>query len=140
MTKTKFIPTAVVLAILGVAAYVFVPSMLEAINRRDDAVIIMVTFDPVTRSGVAPAGRTLKDQVTIQVDVGAKSFAKETATTSPWTVAVYPQNDRERVHVWAEQFYGSWLRCEIFVRGDSVFRQQKPGPAYVNCYHTMRLP
>lgn len=138
--KTRMIPTAIVLAALGVAALVFGPAFLDTVNRRKDAVVIRVTFEPVDRSGTAPQGRQLKDLVTIQVDVGNQPFNNEKVTTSPWALPVYPQRDRQKVHVRAEQFYGGKLACEILSYGQRVAFQEKSGPTFVNCVYTSRFP
>lgn len=138
-TGVKMIPTLFVVAVVAAAAYVVLPKFVELINRADSPYVITVDFDPELRSGEIPAGRTLIDQVSISVTVGPSKFPKEAATRSPWTMPVYPQENREQITVRAEQFYGNRLQCEITVNGKRVARDQRSGPSVVSCNYTVRM-
>lgn len=130
-TGIRIIPTFLVVALLGVGAWLVLPTVARIANSAQQ-VIVTVSFEPASRAGKAPAGRTLIDQVSIQFQVGSDITPTERTTKSPWIRTVYP-NRGTKVTVWAEQFYGKSLSCSIVQRGQQLAFDTKTGPAQVSC-------
>jgi len=136
-TKTvRPIPTFLVLATLGVAAVVIVP-VFKTGTQRDEpgqrTVIVTVGFTPATRTGKNPGnGGQLTDRVTASVQAGSKIIPKAFYTMSPkvWTLDVKAGNV---VQVWAEQFYGDALWCEIRQPGHTPVQDQGVKSSEVHC-------
>jgi len=137
MNKTvRMVPTLFVVAILGVGAWILLPSLQKTLDPDDGSVTVLVEFEPTRRSGKPPPGRSLKDQVTIQLMVGAQPYPTERSTRSPWERTLYPRKG-EVVEVYAEQFYGTTLYCMVRQGSHLPVQDRKNGPSFVRCRHTV---
>lgn len=104
--RTRFIPTAVVLAVLGLGAVVFLPQFTRTGNGNggDRTVVLTVDFIPVQRTDAKG--------VTIAVTVAGISRPTFTRRDSPWTETVHVSKG-ERISVTPTQFVNGYLRCVI---------------------------
>lgn len=136
-TKTiKPIGVIVVLAV-AVAAFAIVPKVKQLIDR-DDLIIVWVEFTPAERTGQPPKGRTLKDQVTVEVEASPERY-KEYALTSPYQRALAPVRQGQRILVQASQIYGERLDCRITRGTTEVARDSKVGGALeVKCVYVFK--
>jgi len=136
-TKTiKPIGVIVVLAV-AVAAFAIVPKVKQLIDR-DDLIIVWVEFTPAERTGQPPKGRTLKDQVTVEVEASPERY-KEYALTSPYQRALAPVRQGQRILVQASQIYGERLGCRITRGTTEVARDSKVGGALeVKCVYVFK--
>lgn len=138
-TRTiRKIPTFFVIAAIGVAAWALLPALKASMAKeKHDLVVITITFDPVQRSGYAPAGRTLIDHIMFQITMGDVFFPKEFATQSPQVRTLVPQrgvnNTNTRIRVIAEQVYGKSLTCSLAYPGVRTDTQTRRGPTSVEC-------
>ena len=133
------IPTAVVLAFIGVAAWMVVPTVTGTKQADDDEVVVTVSFDPAKRSGMTRPGGTLKDRVKIQVyEVSGKMLFNNFVLQSPF-VYVIKVDRKTKYKVWAEQYFGASLRCSVAQKGQRPVFDEKPGPTVVTCDFTGRL-
>lgn len=131
-TKSRFVPTLFVVAILGVAAWLIVPSIARQITS-DRNVAVTVDFVPANRSGCPIEGRNLFDSVSVSIKVGPDNFPIERICKSPLIRIYYPRKG-ETVQVRAEQFYGAKLRCVIHQVGNpNIAEQTKNGSSSVLC-------
>lgn len=130
------IPTLFVVAGLGIAAMIAIPS-LRPVNRDkpDPYVILTVTFDPRVRSGERPPGRTLIDTVTVEVLVGSKSVLPPAQVNrSPWDATIRVRKG-DTVTLRAEQAYGTQLTCWIKQPEGPQVTRPRNGPGVVICKH-----
>lgn len=138
------IPTFLVIAAIGVAAFVFYPSLRTGTGKADPLVVVTISFDPKHRTGEPAApGRTLADRVMFQITMGDVFFPKEYVTDSP-TVRSFPaqrgaNTTTAKVTVRAEQFYGRSLTCRIDYPGMPPSTLTKPGPTEVSCTMSIRV-
>lgn len=140
MTKVKMIPTFLVLAVLGVAAWMFAPSIKNAVDRDDGGVAVMVEFDPPRRSGepIRP-GSNLVDLVSIQVNMGGSPVGHTQRTKqSPWMLTLHPRKNGVTVEVYAEQFAGGFLHCMITQTGYPPVHKESIGPSTVRCKYATK--
>jgi len=136
-TKTvKPIGVIVVLAV-AIAAFAIVPKVKQLIER-DDLIIVWVGFTPVERTGNPPKGRTLKDQVTVEIEASPERY-KEYVLTSPYQRALAPSRKGQRILVQASQIYGESLDCRITRGATEVARDHKTGGALeVKCVYVFK--
>lgn len=139
-TKTgRFVPTVFVLAVLGVAAWIMLPSLVSDKQKREGGKLVTVTvvFTPAVRECRAADGRQdLAEGVSISLKVGPDIHPLERECRSPWAITVYPYRGQV-VDVRAEQRYGADVGCRIIQLGAPPVERTRVGPGLVNCRHTV---
>lgn len=133
----SFVPTFLALAGLGVVAVVAVnllPSSTKTEQNERKEMTLSVDWLPKQKSGEVPNGRTLKDEVIIEVSIGRTTGGniKESATKSPWTRVIHPRGG-QTVELRASQVYGNQLGCIVSQVGQPDVFQRKSGPVTVIC-------
>src|SRR5688572_9334350 len=93
-TKTiRVVPTFLVVAALGLAAWVMLPSLVSDKQKRDGGkvVTVSVVFSPPVRDCKDDRGhRDLAMAVAISLKVGSDIHPLERECNSPWVRTVYP--------------------------------------------------
>jgi hypothetical protein len=136
-TKVRMIPTLFVVGILGIGAAMVSPLLGRVMEPDDGGVVVLVDFDPPRRSGKPGPGRTLKDQVSVQLIVGyADTRPTQRVMSSPYEDLLYPPKGT-KIQLHAEQFYGKSITCMLHQHGHKQMQMTKTGPAVVNCYWTV---
>jgi hypothetical protein len=137
-TKAKMFPTIFVVALLGVAAWMFAPSIKGLMDPDDGGVSVMVEFDPPHRSGgpIHPGGN-LVDIVSVQLILGGTPVGPtERVKRSPWQLVLHP-GKRMTIELYAEQFAGGFLHCMIKQHGYPPVNNESVGPSTVRCKYAM---
>lgn len=131
------IPTFIVLAVLFVGFWMVRPSIRTFFDSDDDGVLLVVQFEPAKRTG-APLrpGGNVTDAVTIMASMATEPIVPRMAwTASPWSKAVFPRKG-EVIDLYAEQFSGGKLSCQILYNGKQISRSARTGPASIRCLKT----
>lgn len=139
-TKTgRMIPTFLVLAGLGLAAWILSPSLVSERRKKEGGklVTVSVVFSPANRDCRDPDGKPdLARAVIISLKVGPDIHPVERQCDSPWATTIYPYRGQV-VDVRAEQLYGKELSCRILQLGAPPVQRDRVGPGIVNCRHTV---
>jgi hypothetical protein len=124
--KTRFIPTAVVLAVLGLGALVFLPQYSKTGNGNggDRSVVLTVDFIPVQRRDF--------DGVVV-ASTGAPT---ETVRASPWIRTVYLKKGA-RIYLTPTQYVNGYLRCIISQGPDNFVENERNTPGNLKCRLTV---
>jgi hypothetical protein len=132
-TGIKKIPTFLVLAALGVGAFMMAPKLKTIFDNDPDAIVMTVEFSPARRTGkpLRPGGN-LTDRVTIQWSTTTDRGGPDKVTRSPWASTTHAKKGQV-IELYAEQFVGATLSCRIVYHGETIATDQSSGPSFVRC-------
>lgn len=124
--RTRFIPTAVVLAVLGLGAVVFLPQYSKTGNGNggDRSVVLTVDFIPVQRTDLRG------------VSVASTGAETETVRASPWIRTVYLKKGA-RIYLTPTQHVNGWMRCIISQDPSNHVENERTTPGNLKCRLTV---
>jgi hypothetical protein len=129
-TKTRMIPTFLILAVVGVGAFMVWPINRGASTGREErSVVVTVTFEPSPRDS-----QPLTERVFIQVNIG-DHHESDRATRSPW-IRTYGVFTGQTVRVSAQQYFGGKITCQVAQVGHLAEKPRSAqGANTVMCRH-----
>ena len=128
--KTRFIPTAVILAILGVAAVAVVPQFGKNDNGNGEERSVVLTVDFI------PVKRNYDKDVTIARTIAGTSHPGFFHHDSPWIEAVTVKRG-STISLTVTQYTNGYLRCVITQNKSNFHERERNTLGTVKCRLTV---
>ena len=128
--KTRFIPTAVVLAVMGLAAVVFVPQFGRTTNGNGEERSVVLTVD------FLPVKRNYDKDVTIARTIAGTSHPGFYHHNSPWIESVIVKRG-STISLTVTQYLNGYLRCVITQDKNNFHERERNTLGTVKCRLTV---